>query len=288
MTPASGAITHVSDTAFWVAFYRAMESERPDALFHDPFARRLAGERGEAIVNAMPNGRSLAWPMIVRTCVMDELLLQSIERDGVDVVINLAAGLDARPYRMKLPPTLRWVEIDLPAMIEHKRRVLANDRPVCALESIELDLSAADTRRSVFERVGTLGRRVLVLSEGLLIYLEPDQVAALAADLHRPATFAQWLLDIASPALLKRMASSWGRVVEKGGTPFRFAPAEGTQFFASHGWVEAEFRSMWVEALRLKRTPPMAWLWKLLGVFTPPKKREEFRRFSGIVLMKRA
>ena len=46
----TGAITHVSDTARWVAIYRAMESERPDALFRDPYARRLAGPRGEQIV----------------------------------------------------------------------------------------------------------------------------------------------------------------------------------------------------------------------------------------------
>ena len=46
-------IRNVSDTARWVAIYRAMESERPDALFHDPFARRLGGERGEAIAKAM-------------------------------------------------------------------------------------------------------------------------------------------------------------------------------------------------------------------------------------------
>jgi O-methyltransferase involved in polyketide biosynthesis len=36
-------IEHISDTARWVAFYRAMETERPDAIFRDPFARQLAG-----------------------------------------------------------------------------------------------------------------------------------------------------------------------------------------------------------------------------------------------------
>ena len=50
-------LRNISDTARWVAFYRAMESERPDALFHDPYARRLAGERGEQIVRSLPRGR---------------------------------------------------------------------------------------------------------------------------------------------------------------------------------------------------------------------------------------
>src|SRR4249920_2369696 len=63
-------IRNVSDTALWVAIYRAMESERPDALFNDPYARRLGGERGEAIARTMPEGH---WPIVVRTAVMDEI-----------------------------------------------------------------------------------------------------------------------------------------------------------------------------------------------------------------------
>jgi O-methyltransferase involved in polyketide biosynthesis len=39
-------IRNVSDTARWVAMYRAQESARPDALFHDPWAERLGGDRG--------------------------------------------------------------------------------------------------------------------------------------------------------------------------------------------------------------------------------------------------
>src|ERR1043165_8351720 len=103
---ATPLISHVSDTARWVAFYRAMESERPDAIFHDPFARRLAGAQGEAIVQAVAGGTALARPMIVRTAVMDEIILRGIEQDGVLGVLNLAAGLDARPWRLPLPPQL--------------------------------------------------------------------------------------------------------------------------------------------------------------------------------------
>src|SRR2546421_10012034 len=100
----TATIEHVSDTARWVALYRAMESERPDALFRDPYARRLAGERGERILTSMRKGRAWAWPMIVRTAVMDELILRAIQRDGGGTVLNLAAGLGTRPYRRPPPP----------------------------------------------------------------------------------------------------------------------------------------------------------------------------------------
>ena len=90
--------------------YRAIESERPDAHFHDPYARKLAGPRGEEILRALPKARDFAWPMIVRTAVMDEIILRVIQHDGVDTVLNLAAGLDARPYRLPLPSELRWFD----------------------------------------------------------------------------------------------------------------------------------------------------------------------------------
>src|SRR5437667_8914435 len=134
-------ISHVSDTARWVAVYRAMESERPDAIFKDPYARRLAGERGEAIMRGMPKGKQMAWPMIVRTAVMDEIILRVIQQDGVDGVLNLAAGLDARPWRMELPAALRWVDVDHPDMIEYKLAQLRGERTACSYEGVGLDLA---------------------------------------------------------------------------------------------------------------------------------------------------
>lgn len=61
---AEPSIRHISDTALWAAVYRARETDRKDALFRDPFARRLAGERGEQIARANPstkNTRGRGW-----------------------------------------------------------------------------------------------------------------------------------------------------------------------------------------------------------------------------------
>ena len=288
MPAVSAPIQHISDTARWVALYRAMESDRRDALFRDPYARRLAGERAERILAGMKRGREWAWPMIVRTAVMDELILRAIDRDGVTTVLNLAAGLDARPYRLPLPPSLRWVEVDFPDVIAYKQEQLAVERPVCVLEQVGADLTDVARRRALFAEIGGAGRPVLVVTEGLLIYLTREQVAALADDLAAQPSFRWWLLDIASPGLLKMLEKTWGRAVAAGNAPFQFAPAEGTAFFAPHGWREAEFRSTWEEALRLKRTMRLAWLWQLIGRLYPKRKREEARRFAGMVMLRRS
>src|SRR5437867_11124205 len=190
-----------------------MESERPDALFRDPYARKLAGERGERIVASMRRGRAWAWPMIVRTAVLDELILRTIDQDGVDTVLNLAAGLDTRPYRLPLPPALRWIEADFPDVIAYKQEQLNRERPVCVLERVGIDLTDAGRRRALFARIGAAASQVLVVSEGLLIYLTSPLVAALVSDLAAPPSFNWWLIDIASPWFLWMLDESWVRAV---------------------------------------------------------------------------
>ncbi|HEY2805882.1 MAG TPA: SAM-dependent methyltransferase [Gemmatimonadales bacterium] len=276
-------IRNVSDTALWVAIYRAMESERPDAIFKDPYARRLGGERGEAIVRSMPRGASFAWPMIVRTAVMDELITTCIAK-GARTVLNLAAGLDSRPWRMMLPATLRWIHVDMPDMIDYMKDRMAGETPRCRLEYVAADLRDGAARRSLFAGAAAEGP-VLVITEGLLIYLTAEQVASLAAELHDIAKAKWWISDLASPMLLKFLAKRWQPKLQEGNAPMQFAPAEGTAFFAPHGWKENQFRSTWDESKRLKRTMKGAWFWGLFTIFQSKQKREEGRRMAGVILL---
>ena len=281
------ALTHISDTARWVAYYRAMESDRPDALFRDPYARQLAGEQGETIVRTLPKGRAFAWPMIVRTALLDELILRAVQRDGVDTVVNLAAGLDTRPYRLALPRSLKWIDADLPAMIEYKQEVLARETPSCTLESVKIDLTDPARRAAFFHQVGGTARQALVVTEGLLIYLTREQVSALARDVHRPTSFRWWLIDLASPRLLKLMERTWSKPLQAAGAPFQFAPAEGTKFFEPLGWREVEWRPMFHESVRLNRSMRMARFWLFVARFYTQRMQEEFRRMSGVAMLER-
>ena len=281
------AITHISDTARWVAFYRAMETERPDAIFRDPFARRLAGPEGEEIVRALKRGRQTAWAMIVRTKIFDEIIQDRVTQ-GIDLVLNLAAGLDARPWRLDLPQDLTWVDVDLPGILDYKRSALHDQKPRCHYEAVAADLTDAAARQSAFARFGGSHRRVLVITEGLLIYLEPAQVTELARALHSQPSFRWWLTDLASPRLLRIIARSWGNALERGNAPFKFGPAEGTAFFEPLGWREVAFRSSLEEAHRLDREMPMMWLWRFLGRLSSAREQAEVRRMSGYVLFERS
>jgi methyltransferase (TIGR00027 family) len=278
-------IDNVSDTARWVAYYRAMETERPDALFRDPWARELAGEQGRRAVDEIAGGRAMAPALIVRTAVLDRQIQETIAREQVDLVLNLAAGLDTRPWRMELPDTLTWVDADLPGILDYKTGRMARERPKCSYQPVAVDLTDAGARGELFARLGQEFSRVLVISEGLVIYLDPAQVADLARALHGQPGFRWWLLDLASPVLLQIIARRRSTALER--APFKFAPAEGPEFFRSTGWQVASYHSAMEDGRRLRREMRGAWFWRLVMRFMPAERREAFRTMSGIVMLRR-
>jgi methyltransferase (TIGR00027 family) len=246
-------IRNISDTALWVAMYRARETERKDALFRDPYARRLAGGRGERIASVTQAQASPDWPYVARTVRFDQIVGERIKR-GTDVVINLAAGLDTRPYRMDLPASLQWVEVDLPAMIDYKEAILCDEKPRCALQRVRMDLADVPARRKLFQDVGGKAKSALVLSEGLLAYLTRDEVSALGGDLASQPSFRDWAIDLCSPGLLKMLQKQLP-ILGEAGSPLKFGPEEGPEFFTASGWKPVEVYSMLKTAAKIKRLP---------------------------------
>jgi methyltransferase (TIGR00027 family) len=245
-------VSNVSDTARWVAVYRAWESARPDALFSDPFAERLAGERGRAIAALAPRQVRTGWPMVVRTKLMDDLILASVQ-DGCDCVLNLAAGLDTRPYRLALPAALSWIEADLPGMVEEKNKLLAGEKPACRLLRESIDLADPMQRSALLDRVVRDTKKVLTITEGLLGYLDEDVVRSIGQELAARPAVRWWLLDVSSPAILKMMQRGMGENLAN--APLKFAPAAGVGFFEALGWKARDIREVFREAVRFRRVP---------------------------------
>jgi len=275
-------VSNISDTARWVAVYRAWESARADALFDDPYADLLAGERGRAIAALMPLQARSGWPMVARTKLIDDLVQTAIAQ-GCDCVLNLAAGLDTRPYRLELPASLRWVEADLPALIDEKERLLADARPRCPLSRIKVDLADAGARAALLHNVLGSSSRALVITEGLLVYLDEGQVRALAADLLAQPGLHGWIVDIASPELLEMLGRSMGRHLAN--APMKFAPQNGVAYFEALGWNVAVVCSIFHAAARLRRLPWFLWVFSLLP--EPDPRRLGRARWSAVVQLGR-
>lgn len=274
---------NISDTARWAAYFRAQETNRPDAIFRDPYAERLCAQHGVDIANTLPDGNKHAWAWVARTYLFDHFITQELQQ-GVDLVLNLAAGLDARPYRMKLPASLQWIEVDLPGILAYKEEILANEKPTCALERIRVDLADANARRSLFANLNQRAKKILVLTEGLLIYLSAEEVATLARDLATGSSFQRWIMDLSSPGLLKMMQKTTGKRLSEIGAPFKFAPAEGPDFFSPHGWEPMEVKGMLKTATKFKRPPLFL---RLFGLLPEKKGPAGNQPWSGVCLFKK-
>jgi O-methyltransferase involved in polyketide biosynthesis len=202
----------------------------------------------------------------------------------VDLVVNLAAGLDARPYRLALPPSLTWIEVDLPELLDFKEAALESEKSSCVLERIRLDLSDREARRELFEELGRRAQKALILTEGLLLYLTRQEVGSLAEDLARPPPFQRWILDVVSPGLLRMIQRNWGKNLGDAGAPPKFAPLEGPPFFRGYGWDPTQVRSVFQAAARAKRLPFLLQLMARLPESTGPQGS---RPWSGICLLAR-
>lgn len=283
MPEPNAVVRHISDTALWSAYFRTEESKRADAMFRDPYAEKLEGGKGAEIAKTIPEGQAHAWAWVARTYLFDQFIQKEIG-NGADLIVNCAAGLDARPYRMQLPPSLHWVELDLPGILSYKEERLAQEKPRCVLERIRVDLANGAERRSVLESVGTKGKRGVILTEGLLIYLSPEEVGSFAKELAGINSFQSWILDMASPGLLQMMQRTAGKVLDRVGAPLRFGPAEGPGFFGQHGWDAVQVEGVLKTAARFGRPP---FLLRMLAKLPESKGPQGKRPWSGVCVLQK-
>jgi methyltransferase (TIGR00027 family) len=279
----------ISETAHLVAMYRALASEHPQALFQDPWARLLAGGQGEMLVEILGEQQQSINSLAIRTQAIDQMLQQLIATAPVGIVLNLGAGLDTRPYRLKLPPTLQWLEVDLPDILTYKEQKLQDVKPVCQLDRIKLDITDRQQRQQLFAIINAQKQSVLVLTEGLLVYLTETQVAELAQDFQHQPYLRWWLFDLASSFLLQQSNQNpsqrlFDQYFADGQPTFLFAPSNGTKFFQP-GWQVKEFRSIWSASQSLQK---FAGLNSILMRLFAQKHWQAISQDSGFVLLEQS
>jgi methyltransferase (TIGR00027 family) len=241
MSLSDGEITHVSDTALMVAACRALESECADGLVHDPFAARLAGERGMAILRGLPRSEMMRFGIGVRSRFMDQLLLEALASSPIATVVSLGCGLDTRPWRIELPPDLRWIEVDFADMLDYKDALMSAETPRCRRERITADLNLAAQRRTIYAAAGPAP--ALMITEGLLMYLPAATVEALAAEAWQESGIAHWMSDITTAAFAKAINMDTVRPVRNVQAPDFLQGEQILDRVRRHGWVTAARRS---------------------------------------------
>lgn len=184
--------TSVGTTAVMVAAARAVETEQPDALIRDPYAKLLvssanAGVLWEAMLDpevaakveeldaeAAAMVRHMRGYQAVRTNFFDAYFRDAVA-SGIRQVVILASGLDSRAYRLDWPTGTVVYEIDQPQVLEYKSTTLADNdvRPSAERRAVAIDLRQdwpAALREAGFDAAAPTAW----LAEGLLMYLPAE------------------------------------------------------------------------------------------------------------------
>lgn len=226
----------VAATGLLVAAMRAEESRRDDALFDDPFADRLAGADGRRLLaEATAETGPASSAIVVRTRLYDEALLRM---PRVSQVVILAAGMDARSFRLPWPGGTTVFEIDQPQVIAAKDERLAGESPRCRRVAVGVDLAEDWTKTLVSQGFDSSMPTVWTV-EGLLQYLHAPDVERLfarVAGLSAPGSVL--LYDVVGTALLQApFSANTLAYMEKLGAPWVFSSDNPADLIGRHGWT---------------------------------------------------
>lgn len=224
-------------TACWMAAVRARETVRSDRLFDDPLADTLAGQDGVDLMTRMEADLPENPALPIRTRFFDDALVRVLVDRKISQVVALAAGMDARAFRLDLPKVF---EIDNPGLLEVKeaRLVAVGARPRCERIALAADLTGAWV--DVLVRAGFDNNSPSVfLAEGLLGYLEEREVHQLLDDVNTLAAPGSYFLaDVSGrSALDSPFAAAWYERCAGNGIPnARFGTDDPEDLFDAHGW----------------------------------------------------
>jgi methyltransferase (TIGR00027 family) len=239
------SMTPVGTTSRWIAAARALETEGAEPLFRDEHARALAGEAGFAMMAAVREGfvdalsRTPDPYLTIRTRFLDDAIVTAVCERSIRQVVVLAAGMDARAFRLDWPGGVVLFELDRREIFDVKEPILESTAAVarCQRRVIACDLAQ--------EWSGTLiaagfdpSRPAAILAEGLIMYLEESAVLGLMAAVSSLAAAGSWLgLDIPNREML---TSHWTQPMmnrlRELGCPWVYGCEDIEAMFESFGW----------------------------------------------------
>jgi O-methyltransferase involved in polyketide biosynthesis len=182
-----------------------------------------------------------------RSRYLDDLLVDCVRTRGLAAVLSVGCGLDSRPWRLDLPASLHWIEVDFPAMLDYKAAVMAGEPPKCRLTRLAAGLNDAGQWREIFAAVA--GAPSLMITGGLLSYLPAATIEALAAEPAALSGIRCWMAGLTPPAFARAVGVDSFR-------PFQHVRSAGyldglriLDVLQRHGWASLECRSFIAGAL---------------------------------------
>lgn len=190
-------LTGVSETALFTLRGRAHQAALPDAIIDDPMALNLV----ESIdFDFAKFGRRNGQEMALRALAVDKCALAYLADHPKATVVALAEGFQTSFWRLSsaVPdPQFHWVSIDLPPVIELRRRLLPRSPRITEIAQSALDYSWMD-------QIDTCDG-VFITAEGLLMYLQPAESMGLITQCAKRFSGGEMFFDV-PPTIVKKVA----------------------------------------------------------------------------------
>ncbi|MBD2505236.1 class I SAM-dependent methyltransferase [Anabaena azotica] len=177
-----------------MAAYRAVESQRNDRLFDDPFAAKLVTPEAQKIALEDPEEEGRAF-LAVRTRFFDDFLLGSAS--VAPQIVNLGAGMDTRAFRLNWTQETKYFEIDYPEVLNYKNEILKDVPTICSRYSIAVDLTDTNWVELLLQQGYDRNIPSVWLLEGLIYYLGETEAHSLLKTIAELTTIDSWIgLDL--------------------------------------------------------------------------------------------
>ncbi|RSS43547.1 SAM-dependent methyltransferase [Streptomyces sp. WAC07061] len=234
----------VSRTAQWTAAARALETEREDRLFADPYARTVADTIGFDLLERYAGAGTVPF-LAIRTTYLDRAIVRAVQDHGIRQVVFLAAGMDTRFYRLPWPDGVTVYELDRPALLEAKAEMLAGEPDPAGRTRVTVPVDLTQDWTGPLEEAGwRADRPVLWVVEGLLFFLPEDAVRGLISTLAGHSAPGSVLLgDVISKAALQNpLSRPFLNCLEEDGNPWLFGTETPEDLLTECGWDVREVR----------------------------------------------
>ncbi|AZM91896.1 MULTISPECIES: class I SAM-dependent methyltransferase [Streptomyces] len=234
----------VSRTAQWTAAARALETEREDRLFADPYARTVADTIGFDLLERYAGAGTVPF-LAIRTTYLDRAIVRAVQDHGIRQVVFLAAGMDTRFYRLPWPEGVTVYELDRPALLEAKAEMLAGEPDPAGRTRVTVPVDLTQDWTGPLEEAGwRADQPVLWVVEGLLFFLPEDAVRGLISTLAGHSAPGSVLLgDVISKAALQNpLSRPFLNCLEEDGNPWLFGTETPEALLTECGWDVREVR----------------------------------------------
>lgn len=183
-------VTGVPETMIQTLYARAKETQKPNAKIRDEIAVEIVGKMDYDFSKADAD-KMMSSGVIARTIVLDQMVGEYLDNHPNSIVVNIACGMDTRCYRMQ-GKYVRWYNVDLPETMDIRRRFLTESGPVYQIAKSAMDASYIDD-------ITYDGENVLVVIEGLSMYLQEGDIKQIFAIIENAFPKATVMIETMSP-----------------------------------------------------------------------------------------